>query len=119
MTRISVKGQLLSAREAMGKRIKAQRRQAGLTQAELALELGVAQETVSRWEAGRVEIGTDDLRALGKALRAATGWLMEGAGPEPEPYTAPIRRRKAKPTVDAPVTRVHARMKAEGDLDGS
>lgn len=65
----------------MGERIQARRREAGLTQAGLGRELGVGQETVSRWEAGRVEIGTDDLRALGRVLQAHTGWFMEGEPP--------------------------------------
>jgi transcriptional regulator with XRE-family HTH domain len=97
MARISVKGQLLAARKAMGKRIQARRQEAGLTQADLAAEVGVGQEAVSRWEAGLVEIGTDDLRALGNVLQAPTGWFMEGLPPKPEPYEVPARRPARRP----------------------
>lgn len=70
----------------MGERIQDRRLEVGLTQAELGQLLGVGQEAVSRWEAGLVEIGTDDLRSLGRVLQAPTGWFMEGTLPKPKPY---------------------------------
>jgi transcriptional regulator with XRE-family HTH domain len=49
--------------------IRAARRRAGLSQAELAAALGVRQSSVSQWERGSTRPSTDHLLALTSILR--------------------------------------------------
>jgi transcriptional regulator with XRE-family HTH domain len=55
-------------RVSAGKRLKAARDAAGLTQYKLAGLVGVRDETVSRWEKGETSPSTDHYPALAKAL---------------------------------------------------
>jgi len=90
----------------MGRRIEARRKEAGLTQAGLALAIGVDQTTVSRWEGGLVPIDTDDLEKLSKVLQARGGWLVDASGAAPAPFvrvahdrpsarSKPVKRKRA------------------------
>jgi len=56
--------------EALGKRMCDLRMAVGIaTQAELAHHLGIAQQTVSRWEAGTSRPRTNDLSKLATVLK--------------------------------------------------
>lgn len=82
----SVKRNVLSAKKALGKRLRARREEADLTQAQVAEMLDVSQESVSRWEGGVTAIGIAELTALAKLLQAPMGWLLAGEGEAPRAY---------------------------------
>jgi transcriptional regulator with XRE-family HTH domain len=75
----------MSQQDYLSEAIRAARRRAGLSQAELAAALGVRQSSVSQWERGSTRPSTDHLLALTSVLHttlldfsaAGTG----GAGP--------------------------------------
>lgn len=52
----------------MGEKLKAARKAAGLTQAQLAEAIGCKQKDVSRWEAGQIEPGVLIVKKMAKAL---------------------------------------------------
>lgn len=64
------------AREKLPARIKRLRDDLGWTQAQLAEESGLSQETISRYEGGHMEPRLDALRALAKAFGVDAGVLL-------------------------------------------
>jgi transcriptional regulator with XRE-family HTH domain len=62
-------------------RIRIARRSAGLSQAQLALELGVQRSAVSHWEAQRGKPSMNNLRALALLTGVQFEWLATGRGP--------------------------------------
>ena len=78
----------MSEQSYLSEAIRAARRRAGLSQAELAAALGVRQSSVSQWERGSTRPSTDHLLALTALLRttrldfsaAAGGTGAEGDG---------------------------------------
>jgi DNA-binding XRE family transcriptional regulator len=59
----------MSEQDYLSEAIRAARRRAGLSQAELAAALGVRQSSVSQWERGSTRPSTDHLLALTSILR--------------------------------------------------
>jgi transcriptional regulator with XRE-family HTH domain len=51
-----------------------------MTQAELARQLGVAQNTISRWSTGEVEPRLEDIAAVELACKLPKGFLLRAAG---------------------------------------
>jgi len=62
-------------------RIRLARRSAGLSQAQLALELGVQRSAVSHWEAQRGKPSASNLRQLALVTGVQFEWLATGRGP--------------------------------------
>jgi len=62
-------------------RIRIARRGVGLSQARLALELGVQRSAVSHWEAQRGKPSVDNLRRLALRTGVQFEWLATGRGP--------------------------------------
>lgn len=62
-------------------RIRIARRTAGLSQAQLALELGVQRSAVSHWEAQRGKPSVNNLRQLALLTGVQFEWLATGRGP--------------------------------------
>ncbi|HEX8860604.1 MAG TPA: helix-turn-helix transcriptional regulator [Actinomycetes bacterium] len=60
----------MNKQDYLSEAIRAARRRAGLSQAELAAALGVRQSSVSQWERGSTRPSTDHLLALTSILRA-------------------------------------------------
>jgi transcriptional regulator with XRE-family HTH domain len=52
----------------MGEKLRAARKAAGMTQAELAEKVGQQQRDISRWENGLVEPGVLIVKAMAQAL---------------------------------------------------
>jgi DNA-binding transcriptional regulator YiaG len=84
---VSLRG--MSEQSYLSEAIRAARRRAGLSQAELAAALGVRQSSVSQWERGSTRPSTDHLLALTSILRttlldfsAVAAGTGEGAGGE-------------------------------------
>lgn len=51
-----------------------------VTQAQLAMALGVGQPAISAWEAGRVRLTSEQLYSIETALGREHGWLSVAAG---------------------------------------
>ncbi len=65
---------------ASAQRIRLARRAAGLSQAQLALELGVQRSAVSHWEAQRGKPSMNHLRQLALRTGVQFEWLATGRG---------------------------------------
>lgn len=61
---------------ALGLRIAAARKAAGLTQTQLAEQLGLAQQTLAHYEAGRLRVARALLAPLARALGVSTEELI-------------------------------------------
>jgi len=68
----------------IGARLRARRRQMGLSQTELAAQLGVSFQQVQKYERGANRISASTLIAAAQALTTTVGWLVgeEGIGRE-------------------------------------
>lgn len=66
----------------IGERLKAARRRAVLSQAELAARAGVPRLTVARWETGKLQRDPHarTVRKVAAALGVDAGWLLTGEG---------------------------------------
>lgn len=62
--------------EHIGLKIKGLRKEKNLSQAELADSLGVATNTVSRWETGTYKPGVEDLEAISRSLEVSILTLL-------------------------------------------
>ncbi|MDR1647875.1 MAG: helix-turn-helix domain-containing protein [Zoogloeaceae bacterium] len=91
-----------------GQRLREAREEAGLTQAQLAKQTGLAQATISNTESGRNQ-GSSEAVALARALGVSPDWLAEGRGQkrkdEPEiidlethPDLVPVKRYSVRPS---------------------
>lgn len=69
----------------LAERIELARRNANLSQARLALQIGTKQATVSRWEAGEFAPSVEQVQRIADATGADAGWLFTGVEPEPVP----------------------------------
>jgi HTH-type transcriptional regulator / antitoxin HipB len=70
----------MSEQDYLSEAIRAARRRAGLSQAELAAALGVRQSSVSQWERGSTRPSTDHLLALTSVLRTTLLDFSAAAG---------------------------------------
>lgn len=71
----------------IGRRIHDARRGAGLTQGELAAELGKNQANVSQWESGKRVPGFEDLFAIARRLGVELSDLLPSSDPRPQAPT--------------------------------
>lgn len=67
----------------MGRRIALLRRQAGMSQAELAARMGVSASAVGMYEQGRREPSAEGLVALAEIFRVSTDYLLTGKLADP------------------------------------
>ena len=68
----------------MGTRIAALRREAGLSQAQLALRLGISPSAMGMYEQGRREPSMETVVAMARVFRVSTDYLLTGAPAEKE-----------------------------------
>jgi hypothetical protein len=61
--------------------IRQVRESAGISQAELARRLGVAQPSVARWESGRRNMHVDTLQRIADALNVNLEVIFSGRAP--------------------------------------
>ncbi len=61
----------------VGENIKAARKAAGVTQAELAERLGVYQKDISRWEKGEIQPSLSAFVEICRALNASADAMLE------------------------------------------
>lgn len=74
----------------MGARIAAARREAGLTQRELAKRLGVTPRSIQNYESGAI-VPYKHLRRIEVLAHKRVGWILGGAGGDDD-MTATLRR---------------------------
>lgn len=70
--------QQVSRDRGVGRRVKAARAKAGLTQRELAERIGVTPSAVAQWELGSSDPGMRLLAALATVLEVSCDWLVIG-----------------------------------------
>jgi len=73
----------------MAERIKNIRISGGISQEELAEQVNVSRQTISKWENGLVCPSADNLNQLGKALGVSVDMLLNGSWP-PEPQVVEV-----------------------------
>ena len=71
----------------LGARIAALRREAGLSQAQLALRLGISPSAMGMYEQGRREPSMETVVAMAKVFRVSTDYLLTGHVSEQEQDT--------------------------------
>ncbi|MCD6310195.1 MAG: helix-turn-helix transcriptional regulator, partial [Candidatus Eremiobacteraeota bacterium] len=76
----------MSVREDLGKRIRAARKEMGMSQDELAKHLGYTQAAIYKIEAGKSEPGFDTLRKIATVLKRPLAYFLE----EDEYYRTPM-----------------------------
>lgn len=86
--------------DTLGKRIRARRRDVGISQGVIARALGITRESVSDWERDRTTPTSDKLATIARLLEVDVSWLMEVAGGQGKPGMARPPPRKP---VDAPI----------------
>lgn len=69
----------------MKDRIKAVRKENGLTQTEFAERLGVSRDVIATYESGRVVPGDSILKLISKEFSVSFAWLKTGDGPMEDP----------------------------------
>ena len=75
------------SRPALGLRLKALRRKAGLTQFELATEIDVHEMTLRRWESGLREPRASEIARLCEVLGVSEAELLRGPAEETREFT--------------------------------
>lgn len=65
--------------DTIGERIKAARRESGMTQKGLAAQVGVPYQTIQYWENGRRNPKIDNLQKVADALDVDVNWLLRGS----------------------------------------
>jgi transcriptional regulator with XRE-family HTH domain len=68
----------MSTPQDIGTRIRATRRERGLTQDDLADQVGVSRSAVAQWETGRTGQVTGNLSRIADALEVNVEYLMHG-----------------------------------------
>ena len=87
------------------------RNKAGLSQMELANQLGVSRQAVSRWESGDTTPTMDKLKALAKIYGVSLDWLCSDAADRelPEAAKPEARERKVRKSKKSGPSRSHWR----------
>lgn len=69
--------------ETIGDRIRARRRQMGLTLDQVSIDTQVPKSTIQRWESGAIKnMGQAGLQKVAASLNTTVEWLMTGKNPE-------------------------------------
>lgn len=76
------------------------RKQAKLSQEELAAQVGVSRQAVSKWELGEATPEVDKLLALARAFGVSTDELLSESGPEPREPASGEAEAPAPPAPD-------------------
>ncbi len=95
--------------ERLGSRIAQLRRQHGLTQAQVAAELGVSQQTTLSFEKGRRRVPVSALPKLAKLFRVSIEELLDDSGKATRPRRGPPSK------IEQQVERIRTLPKREQD----
>lgn len=88
-------------RSPLGDRIVTARLQAGLTQKDVAEQLGASQRAVAHWETNSVALRADQLAALADALGVTVDYLMGREDDRPQKSVASGKVRRVFEEVNA------------------
>lgn len=66
--------------EEIGLRLSELREEKNMTQSELAFELGISRESITRYETGKRSINSDVLNAYAKFFDVSADYIMYGVG---------------------------------------
>ena len=72
----------------LGSRIRQARRQAGLSQSQLALKIGAHVTSISDWERGVNEPSVRHMTSIAEATEQSLDWFVESRSPFLEPEAA-------------------------------
>ncbi|MEO1252625.1 MAG: helix-turn-helix domain-containing protein [Pseudomonadota bacterium] len=97
------KPETLSAFGSIGQRIRLARKEAGLSQAELARRIGVSQPAIATWESGVHDPRKVVLAKLADALSTPLEWLAAGARSPIETDRHPAAAYLRRPLTHVPV----------------
>ncbi|MGI1671979.1 MAG: helix-turn-helix domain-containing protein [Neptuniibacter sp.] len=75
--------------EEFGQRIKQARKNAGITQHQLASHLGIGKNALSRYELGKVDPQSSTLRNIATYLQVSADWLLTGKEKKPRTLYVP------------------------------
>lgn len=82
----------------LGENLQNLRKEAGLSQEQVAQQLFVSRQTVSKWENNLAEPGVENLKALARLYGVTLDWLV---GMEPPPPSQPeTAQAEPEPTAD-------------------
>ena len=81
----------------LGRNIALARTQAGLQQTYVATQMGVTQETLSRWERGRILPPINQLLQLARILGVDAAWLLTRGAMEAEEVPQALRGQQGVP----------------------
>ena len=79
----------MNENETLAQRILNQRRARGLSQEELAEQVGVSRQAVGKWESGQSQPDLDKVIALSRFFEVSCDWLLTGREPEAPAAPAP------------------------------
>lgn len=79
-----------------GERIRALRKEQGMTQEELAQRLSVSRQTVSKWEGDLTQPDLERVIDLGKLFGVTADYLLTGDGEQPGPGGEPRKQQRRK-----------------------
>lgn len=79
----------------LGERLRCLRQRSGLSQEEVAQDLFVSRQSVSKWELDQSEPGVENLRALAKLYGVTLDELLEGESPD-----VPARQESCEPALE-------------------
>lgn len=85
----------------IGKRIALCRKQAGLSQEQLAERLGVSRQAVSRWETGDATPDTEKVIQLSRLFHVTTDYLLLGEAAAAPPAGFEQAKENSEPAVSA------------------
>ena len=91
----------------LGERIARARREAGLTQAQLAGKVSVGRTAISKTESGRRRVESTELARFARALGRPVDWFLD-PGPDRAPTLGSLRRKRRQ------IARLAARHGARG-----
>ena len=77
----------------IGRRLRSLRRERGLTQSELARQIGIQQSDLSRMEQGEYRVSLDNLFKILRTFDVKVGeFFNEGSRPAAQPVSRPLRQ---------------------------
>lgn len=83
-------------RGAIAERLRAAREQAGLSQGQVAVKLGMQRPTISEIEAGRRKVTAEEAGAFAELYDVSVSWLINGRAEEVDPSLELAARGLAK-----------------------
>jgi transcriptional regulator with XRE-family HTH domain len=72
-------------REPIAARLRLAREQAGLSQGQVAIKLGLHRPTISEIEAGRRRVSGDEIARFASLYKVSITWLVRAAGEKADP----------------------------------